>query len=113
MHGKLFEDFILHAITDRYNLMCSIIAHDKKQPAYEDEWSSIGDRPIPKNTTTWALEALGATLNFIDIWIKLLHNNYYVRREAYYIYMEYMIQKIPTIKSKPLSQGQKVQKLMT
>ena len=52
LHGKMFEDFIIHAITGRYHLMCSIIAHDKKQPLYEDEESSIGDRPIPKNTTT-------------------------------------------------------------
>ena len=26
-HGKMFEDFISHAIIDRYNIMCSIIAH--------------------------------------------------------------------------------------
>ena len=51
-HGKLFEDFIKHAGTYRYNLMCSIIAHDKQQPLYEDEESSIGYIPIPKNATT-------------------------------------------------------------
>ena len=27
-HGSLFEDFITHARTDRYNHMCSLIAHD-------------------------------------------------------------------------------------
>ena len=32
MHGKMFEDFIRHAITDRYHIICSMIAHDKKQP---------------------------------------------------------------------------------
>ena len=31
-HGKLFEDFMRHARTDRYYLMCSIIAHDKQRP---------------------------------------------------------------------------------
>ena len=40
-----------HAITDRYNLMCYIVVHDKKQTSYEDEEKSIGDRPIPKNAT--------------------------------------------------------------
>ena len=25
----MFEDFITHARTDRYNIMCSIVAHDK------------------------------------------------------------------------------------
>ena len=29
LHGILFEDFITHAISDRYNLMCSLVAHDK------------------------------------------------------------------------------------
>ena len=44
----------------------------KKQPTYEDDESSIKYRPIPKNETTEALEALGATLNFIDICIECL-----------------------------------------
>ena len=49
--GKMFEDFIRYARQDKYRLMCSIISHDKKQPSYEFEESSIGDRLIPKNTT--------------------------------------------------------------
>ena len=52
LYGNFFEYFISHAKTDRYNLMCSIVAHDKKQPSYKDEKSSIGNRPIPKNVTT-------------------------------------------------------------
>ena len=36
LHGKMFEGFIRHARTDRYHLMCSIIAHNKRQPSYED-----------------------------------------------------------------------------
>ena len=36
---------------DRYNIMCSIIAHDKQQPAYVDDEISGGGRPIPKNET--------------------------------------------------------------
>ena len=55
LHGSLFEYVITHARIDRYNLMCSLVAHDKKQPAYEDKESSIGDRIIHKNTTTEAL----------------------------------------------------------
>ena len=35
LHGSLFEYFITHARTDRYNLMCSLVSHDKKLPAYE------------------------------------------------------------------------------
>ena len=40
----MFEDFRTHARTERYNLMCSLVAHDKIQPAYEDYDISIGDR---------------------------------------------------------------------
>ena len=29
LHGKVFEDFIKNEITDRYNIICYIIAHDK------------------------------------------------------------------------------------
>ena len=36
-NGKPFEDFIRHARTHIYHLMCSIIAHDKQQPYYEYE----------------------------------------------------------------------------
>ena len=56
--------------------MCSIVAHDKKNPTYEDDESIIGDRLIPKHVTTEALEALGSTFNIIDIWIKWLDENY-------------------------------------
>ena len=40
----MFEDFITQEITDSYNLMCSLVAHDKMQPDYEDDESSLGDR---------------------------------------------------------------------
>ena len=62
MHGKLFEDFIRHARTDRYHIMCSIIKHYNKKASYEDKEIIIGDIPILQNTTTEALEELVATL---------------------------------------------------
>ena len=43
-----------------------------KKPACEDDERSIGDRLIPKHVTTEELEALGTTLNFIEISIKML-----------------------------------------
>ena len=55
----------------------------KKQPDYEDEEISIGNRLIPKHVTTEALEALGAIINFIETWIKLLDQNYEVICERY------------------------------
>ena len=36
LHGSRFEDFITQAITDRYNIMCYLVAHDKLQPDYKD-----------------------------------------------------------------------------
>ena len=65
LHGSLFEDFITHARTDRYNLMCYLVAHDLKKPTYEDDENSIGDRLIPKHVTIESLETLVATLNKI------------------------------------------------
>ena len=60
----MFEEFIKNVRTDRYNLMCSIMVHDKKQPLYDDDSSIVGI-PILKNATTEVLEALGDTLNSI------------------------------------------------
>ena len=37
LHGSTFEDFIIQSRTDRYNIMCSLVAHDKMQPDYEDD----------------------------------------------------------------------------
>ena len=83
LHGIRFEDFITQATTDRYNLMCSLVAHDRLQPYYEDDESSIGDRAIPNDATIKKLEALGATFNFIDIWLKFLCENYCARSESH------------------------------
>ena len=51
LHGSRFEDFITQAITYRYNLMCSLVAHDRLQLYYKDYESSIGDRSIPNDAT--------------------------------------------------------------
>ena len=51
----MFEYFITYSRTDIYNILCSIFAHDKKQPAYEDDDISIGYKLIPKHATTEAL----------------------------------------------------------
>ena len=76
LHGSMFETFITHARTYRYNPMCSLVAHDKIQPACEDDESSIRDRSIPKNATTKVLESLGSTINFIDTWLNLFVESY-------------------------------------
>ena len=41
LHGSRFEDFITQERTNRYNLMCSLVAHDRFQLYYKDDESSI------------------------------------------------------------------------
>ena len=91
----MFEDFITHARTDRYNIMCFLVAHDKMQPNYEDDESNLGDRSITKYATTKYLTALGATLNFIYIWTKLFLDSYSGRCDAYVNALKEMLKKIP------------------
>ena len=55
LHGTLFDGFIRNARTDRYNIMCSMTAHPRKQPTYVDYASSGGGRAITNNSTTDAL----------------------------------------------------------
>ena len=62
--------------------MCSLVAHDRLEPDYKDNESSIGDRAIPNDATIKALFSLGAIFNFIDIWLKLLRENYCDRSES-------------------------------
>ena len=93
--------------------MCSIVEHDIKQPAYEDDKIRILDRLRTKHTTTEALEALGANFNFICIWLKLLEDNYDARLAAYRTAMKQIPKTIPTTMRKPVGPRQKVQKLMT
>ena len=113
MHGSLFEDFLTHARSDRYNLMCSLFAHIKIQSSYEDDESSIGDRSIPKNATTESLKALGNILNFIDIWLKLFEENYDAICVAYITAMKDMFKQIPLNMIKALTPKQKVQNILT
>ena len=50
--------------------MCYLVPHDRLQLDYKYDEGSIGDSSIPVNTITKTLKALGATINFIDIWLK-------------------------------------------
>ena len=55
LHGINLEDFIAQAITDRYNIMCFLVAHDRLQENKTDDESSIGDREIPNDATVKAI----------------------------------------------------------
>ena len=113
LHVITFEDFITHARTDWYNITCSLVAHDRLQPDYKDDESSIGDRSIPNDAILKELKSLGATFNFIDIWLHFFRENYFARSESYSISMKEMFIQIPQNVEKPLTSREKNQKLMT
>ena len=93
--GCTFEDFITQARTDRYNIMVSLVAHDKMQQYYEYYEISIGDSSILNDATPKLLESLGATINFIDLWLKFFLDNYNARCDSYINAMKEMFKKIP------------------
>ena len=53
LHGLVFEDYCTTAKCDKYNIMCSIEAHEKNQKSVikhnpvNDDTSSDGTRPLP------------------------------------------------------------------
>ena len=55
---------------------------------------------------------MGDTINFIDIWLKLLDDNYDARRVVCITAMKEMFKQIPLTMIKELTK-KKVQKLMT
>ena len=95
LYGTNFEGFIIQARTYRYNIMCSLVAHDRLQDNEQDDESSLGDREIPKGATVKALSSLGATFNFIDIWLHNFCHNYFARSEYYRVAKVEMFKMIP------------------
>ena len=75
--------------------MCYLVVHDRLHLDYKYYDRSIGDREIPHDATIKRLEALGATINFIDIWLKLPRENYCARSESYINAMKVMFMQIP------------------
>ena len=71
LHGSMFEDFITQARTDRYNLMCCLVAYDRFQLDYKDDESSIGYRAIPDDATIKTLEDLSAILIVLGIFLNI------------------------------------------
>ena len=92
-------------------ISCVLQLYMIEKPAHEDYEISIGDRLIPKYMTTEALEELGATFNFIEIWLKLLEEKYDARRVSYSTAIKDMFKQIPTTTTKPLSPKKKSRNL--
>ena len=52
IHGTVFEELFKNARTDRYNLMCSIDAHEKQHLSYIDGGNIGGGNALPSNSST-------------------------------------------------------------
>ena len=100
LYGTTFEGFIAQARTDRYNIMWSLVAHDRMRDNKQDYENSIGDRVIPNDATVKSLKSLGATFNFIEIWLHFFRENCFARSDSYSIAMKEMIKKIPQMLKK-------------
>ena len=113
LYGTTFEGFIKQARTDRYNIMCSLVAHYRLQDNYQDDEISLGDKVIPKDATIKALKSLGATFNFIDIWLHTFIKKYFEQKESYAAAMVDMFKTIPQNDGIPMTSREKNQKLIT
>ena len=89
------EVFIRNSRTDRYNIMFSIDAHEKENQQSSDYVRSGGGCPLPKNSTTEALDPLGENIDFIGCWIKDLEHNFIELFNLYYLIMDLLFKKIP------------------
>ena len=77
----------------------------------QDDESSIGARLIPNDATVKALKSLGATFNFIDIWLHNFRDNYFDRSESYTVAMIKMFKTIPQNVEKPPTTREKKLKI--
>ena len=95
LHGNLFKGFIINARTDRYNIVCSIGAHEKEHQSSCGDVRSGGGCTLPSNSTTEVLVLLGATIYFISCWLKALEQYFIELCHMYIFNMKKLFQKIP------------------
>ena len=110
INGSLFEDFITQARTDRYNIMWSLVAHEKENSTSSDDESSLGERNVPKKLPTDTLKSLSATLKYIDEWILMFPENYDAKCEAYKTAMGHLFKNISVTNNNLLTQKQRYTK---
>ena len=107
LYGTTFEGFIIQARTERYNIMCSLVAHDIMQDNKQDDEISIGDRVISNDATVKALKSLGSTFIFIHTWLHNFRDNYFDQSDTYRVAMVDMFKTIPQNVEKPLTTREK------
>ena len=92
--------------------MCSLVAHERMKNNKQYDGSSISNKEIPKDATVKALNSLGATFNFIEIWLHNFRHNYFALNESYRVAMAKMFKTIPQNVGKPLTTRENNQKLI-
>ena len=75
IHEKYFEEFTGNAISERYNLICSIDVHEKNDTSVHYYGSSGSGYTITLTSTTGALVSLSATIGFVGCWMQTLEHN--------------------------------------
>ena len=110
MNGSLFDDFITQARTDRYNIMWSLVAHEKENSTSSDDESSLGERNVPKKLPTDTLKSLSAILKLIDEWLLMFPENYDAKCEAYKTAMGQLFKTISVTSNNLLTQKQRYTK---
>ena len=111
--GTTFEGFITQNRTDRYNIMCYLVANDRMRDNKQDDEISISDRVIPNDATVKAIKSLGATFNFIDIWIHNFSDNYFDQSKSNRLATVEMFKTLPQTVEKPLTKRRRNLKLIT
>ena len=92
--------------------MFAIDAHEKMNQQEHDDGSSGGGYPLSSNSTTEALDSLGATIAFIGCWIKALELNLLERCHMYVFTMKILFLKTPVELPKQTSPKEKIQSLL-
>ena len=76
--------------------MCYIDAYEIEHQSYScDDGRSGGGCPLPRTSTTEALELRGATIDLIGCWIESLEHNFLEGCSLYTHYMRNLFHKIP------------------
>ena len=78
------KDLLEMQRTERYNIMCSIDAHENINTSEHYDGIRGGGYPLPSNSATEALDFLRETIDFIGCWLKDLEHNFLERYHVYF-----------------------------
>ena len=83
LSGHKLKDYFTTGRKYRYEFLSDVNAYDIIHPLFTDNGSSGDVRPLENTLSTDALESLGHTINYIDIWLQCFIYNYGERTGLY------------------------------